>query len=93
MMDAPVMQHFGDFLQAYFRLMGFRTQDAALQYLKSRGVQVSRSSISWYLSGTRRPGRGRMEAILDALDVPMEARLRAYALAASAPVDTSKSSS
>jgi transcriptional regulator with XRE-family HTH domain len=86
------MQHFGEFLSAHLRLLGIVKQEDAIAYLRSRGIEVSASSLSWYLSGTRRPRRGRMEALLDALDVPVrgDMRLHAYRLAEASPADDSE---
>lgn len=88
-MTLAPMTHFGDFLRAYFRMLGLQTQEQALEYLRERGLHVSRSSLSSYLTGERRPSRGRMEALLDALDVPVRGDLRcqAYRLAAGVAVD------
>jgi transcriptional regulator with XRE-family HTH domain len=84
----PPMAHFGEFLREYLRILGLKKQEDAIAYFARRGLRISGSSLSYYLSGERRPTRGRMEALLDALDVPLgDARLHAYRLAAAAPLD------
>lgn len=52
------------------------------EYLGSRKIDCSKRSIESYFNGERAPRIGKMELIMDALDVHGDDRLLAYRLAA-----------
>jgi hypothetical protein len=56
-------------------------------YLTSRGIRCTPRSIDSYFRGERAPRIGKMELILDALDVHGDDRLLAYRLAARTDLD------
>lgn len=83
----PPSTPFADFLRARLEARFADCDQKPLEYLHSKGISVTRAALGHWLNGIRVPSRGRMELLLDALDVYGDDRLHAYRLAAGVEAD------
>lgn len=89
-METP--SSFGELLRARAQRLDLADAGQLADYLATRKIRCTKRSIASYFNGERAPRIGKMELILDALDVHGDDRLLAYRLAALVEQDSADTS-